>query len=347
MLYVEWLRVRGAIKWTAIVLGALFLIAAVVRIAIIGKQDYLAWAFNLKADPGAKVSDTLLPDGTHHITIDDPAKKIRVVIDDRGYSGKHMEVYDYSGHSTSEMEHSVVSMGSVKVSSMPNGHGTLTVVDSNGETSFRSYLIGALMIALIVATMLGAPFARENDGHLELTLTKPIDRVRFAAGAIGVDVLGILAVLAIGIVFEIVVQAMFEVPKIAFDARTAGEFAACVVAPLAWYAMLTAATASFKRGWGVVLGFAWPVALVVIGLSVIEPQGNPLLIVIRDVGSVLAAVDPLSYMHFGSNAVVATDNEVAVVAPQVTNDLFHAGMLAFLAVLYSLAAIVQWRRIEA
>ncbi|MBV8147692.1 MAG: hypothetical protein JO092_01215, partial [Candidatus Eremiobacteraeota bacterium] len=45
MAYVEWLRVRGCLRWTGFVLLGLFLITAVVRIAVFGMQhDVLGWA---------------------------------------------------------------------------------------------------------------------------------------------------------------------------------------------------------------------------------------------------------------------------------------------------------------
>src|SRR5690242_16867819 len=104
MAYVEWLRVRGCLKWVAIVLGVLFLVGVIVRVALIGRQDYLSWAFNLKSDPGSRVSETMLPDGTRRVAIDDPAKQVRVIVFDRGWHGKRIEIYDYSEGRSGELK---------------------------------------------------------------------------------------------------------------------------------------------------------------------------------------------------------------------------------------------------
>jgi hypothetical protein len=349
MLYVEWLRVRNALKWTAIVLGVLLAIAVIVRVAVIGQHDYLTWALDLKADPGTATHETILPDGTRHIEIDDPGKKVRVVIDDRGSHGKHIEIYDFSekgSQTKADLSHDMATIGSVNEKTLPNG-GKLFVVDTNGETNLVNYLLGAAFIGLIVATVLGAPFARENDGHLEVTLTKPISREMLAIGTLGIDIAGLIGVFVLGIVFEIVVQSLFEGPHISIDAHSWVGLGAGLLAPIAWYAMLTAATASLKRGWGTVLGFAWPVALIVVGLSHIHDSGNVLLMMLQGFGKVLSTIDPAAYMHFGRGATVTDDGVTVSAMRTVADELRQVGMLGLLAVVYSTLAVIQWRRVEA
>jgi hypothetical protein len=239
------------------------------------------------------------------------------------------------------MEHGAVSMGSVSVHDLPGGQGTLTTVDTNGETDFLSYVVGGVVIALIVATILGAPFAREGE-HLEIALTKPVSRGTFALQTIATDMAGILIAFASGVVFSLLVHVMFEVPKITFNSSDAVALACAIVAPLSWYAMLAAATASMKRGWGAIVGFAWPAALIVIGLSFIQPNGNVLLELVRDVAAGLSFIDPLKYMHFG------TDSAPITIGGELANsDGFKLGMLGLLAVGYSALALVQWRRVQA
>ncbi|HVA26936.1 MAG TPA: hypothetical protein VNF68_02085 [Candidatus Baltobacteraceae bacterium] len=340
MAYVEWLRVRGALKIIAIVFGVLFVTAAIVRVAVIGlEHNVLDRVASMQSDPGAKVTRTTLPDGTQRLTIDDPLKKTYVVIDDRGWRGKHIEVLDRSG---STHHHESTMIGSIHVQSLPRNGGELTTIDTNGSTPFFNYLIPAIIAGLILATVLGAPFARENDGHLEISLTKPFPRELLALSIIGIDVAGLLAVLVLGVVFAIATSALFELPRITFDGFDAVGLGVAIFAPVAWYAMLTAATASIKRSYGAILGFAWPVAAIIVALSFIQPDGNALLALMHGIGWTLSFIDPVAYMHLSRHATVAVDGQ---------NVLTYSGqyqilMLAVLAVLYSALAVVQWRRIE-
>ncbi|MBV8154237.1 MAG: hypothetical protein JO029_09815 [Candidatus Eremiobacteraeota bacterium] len=340
--YVEWLRVVRCLKWTGIVLGVLFLIAAMVRVAVIGKHDYAGWALSLKADPGSKTTESDLPGAVHRTVVDDPAKGLRVVIDERPGGLRHIEVYDKTGKTSRDAEDGAITMGSVSVHDLPNGQGTLTVVDSTGETDFLAYIVSGVCIAMIVATCLGAPFAREADGHLEIALTKPIGRERLALATIATDATGILIALVCGIAFALLVHLLFEVPAIAFGARDAIALGVAIAAPLAWYAMLAAATASLPRGWGAVIGLAWPVAAVVLGLGHLEPNGNALVALVRDAAAALSFLVPLQYMHFGTaSAQSAIGGEFA------ESGIFKIAMPALLAVAYSALAVLQWRRLEA
>jgi hypothetical protein len=342
MAYVEWLRVRGCLRWTGYVLLGLFLITAVVRVAVFGVQhDVLGWASSLQRDPASKVTETTLPDGTHRITVDNSREKVHMVIDDRGLQGKHIEILDRSGSNLHE--HGSVMAGSVDVNELPNGGGTITTVDTNERARFLNFVVCGAVIALIVATILGAPFARENDGHLEISLTKPVSRELLSLQIIGVDVAAIVAAFAGGIIFALAVTAIFAFPRITFDGHDAFAFAAGIAAPVAWYAMLTAATASIKRGYGAILGFAWPVAAIVVGLSLIRPEGNAMLRVVQTVAWALSFIDPVAYMHFGGREVVTVDGQGVV----NYSDAFKLVMLVVLAVFYGTLAIAQWRRVEA
>lgn len=342
MAYVEWLRVRGCLKWVAIVLGVLFLVGVIVRVALVGRQDYMSWAFNLKSDPGTKVTETTLPDGTRRTAIDDPVKQVRVVVFDRGRQGKRIEIYDYSEHGSSGLKHPGVVMGSVSENRLPSGRGTLTVVNTNGETDFISYMVMAAFGAFIVATVLGAPFAREGDGHLEFALTKPVSRLQFSLEALGVDALGIVAAFFMTIVFAIVVHAIFEIPRIVFTASDALALVVALLAPIAWYAMLSAATASLRRGYGAVLGFAWPVAGIVLALGYANPNGNAVLTILHDVAWVLDLFNPLAHINLHHQ-------DIQIGGPPIFGIGYgnQIAVLAALTILYGALSIVQWRRIEA
>ncbi|HZY97932.1 MAG TPA: hypothetical protein VFE36_00020 [Candidatus Baltobacteraceae bacterium] len=341
--YVEWLRVRGCLKWTALALGALLLLAVVFRLALIGHHSYLSYAFGLESDPGAKVTESALPDGAHRINIDDPAKQVRVVIIDRGWNGKHIEIYDYSGHSSSDAKDSV-DMGTVHVTELPQKRGTLTVVNTNGETDFMNYVLCGLIVAFIVATVLGAPFAREGDGHLEITLTKPVSRERFSALVLGVDMAGIVAAFVAAIVFAVAVHTLFEIPHITFNGRDALALLVGILAPVAWYAMLTAATASMRRGYGAIVGFAWPVAGIVVALSYVHPDGNPVLAAVHAIAWVLSFIDPLTYTNIHGQILSVDASGQATIGLGYTRQVVA---LAVLTAVYGALSIVQWKRVEA
>jgi hypothetical protein len=250
MVYVEWLRVRGTLKWTTIVLGILFVIACVARVTI-------------------------------------PAHN-------------HME--------------------------------------GSHEMAFGYFTIFGGVVAMIVATILGAPFARENDGHLEVALTKPVDRTQLALMTVGVDAAGIVAALAIGTLFGIGLHTIFFPPWITFHFVDAIAIVSGIVTPLAWYAMLAAATSSLRRGYGAILGIAWPVAGIVAGLSLVDPNGSSLAALIHGTFWTLSRIDPLVYIQFeASDMKIGPDTTWL---PQLT-------MLAILAAGYGIAAVAQWRRVEA
>jgi hypothetical protein len=250
MVYVEWLRVRGALKWTAIVLGILLVFA------FVGRFEAAA---------------------LHH------------------------------GLPIHEMK-------------------------------LEYYVIVGAILAMIVATVLGAPFARENDGHLEVAFTKPVDRTVLALKTIGVDVAGIAAVFPLGIVFAIIGHAILYPMDITFHFDDVIAILLGIMAPLAWYAMLAAATASLKRGYGAILGIAWPVAALVAGLGLVDGRGDPMLTLLHDTFWTLSRLDPLAYTHFGSATAGHTLIDPAW--------LFQLTMLAVLALGYGALAVVQWRRVE-
>lgn len=250
MVYVEWLRVRGTLKWTTIVLGVLFVLACVARVSA------------------------------------------------------HFEQRGMDMH----------------------------------EMNFGSFVVFGAVVALIVATVLGAPFARENDGHLEVALTKPTDRTALALMTIGADVTGIVGALAIGTVFAVVLHTIFYPPWITFHFIDAISIAMGVAGPLSWYAMLAAATASVRRGYGAILGIAWPVAAVVAALSLVDASDNPLAALIHSVFWTLSRIDPLVYLHFEHG-----DAQPALNSPWLP----RLAMLAILAVGYGAIAVAQWRRVEA
>ena len=94
MLYTEWLRVRGTLKWIAIVLGILVLICGIARIATF-RYDAMAFIHGVQSEPDSKTTVTTLPDGTKRTVIVNDRKQIHATIDDHGYDGEHIDVVEH------------------------------------------------------------------------------------------------------------------------------------------------------------------------------------------------------------------------------------------------------------
>jgi len=243
MYYTEWLRARGALKWTAYVLGALL---------VTGVALYIF--------------------------------KVPIVVSSAAHTQETMTY----GHLVSS----------------------------------------AIVVGLVVATVLGAPFAKENDGHLEIALTKPIERTRLSVQIMLVDAGAIAGAFVLGYVVSAVLHLLFLPRPAAFEASDAMAIALSLAGTIAWYAMLNALTASMKRGFGVVLGMSWPVALGVSGGAHLPP-GEPIRDAIRTLCGALDYLNPLHYIFSDSTAM----------SQLVT--------LLVLALVYATAAAIQWRRVEA
>lgn len=366
MNYVEWLRVRNCLRVVAIVLGVLILGGIVTRIAVNKYLQYDTWISHFQHDRGATTSRTTLPDGSVRITIDDPRQQTRVVIDDRGLAGKHITITEPIGHYIIDNSSTVrngsggpnvnvhghsditlgpgdhISVGSLRMSDRHQGKFKIVTIDTNAATPIGYYFALADLMALIVATALAAPLAREADGHLEISLTKPASRTRFALGSIGVDIAGIVCASAMTIVALLVVQALFEVPHVDFGGVGGDVLAMAVALPAAWYAMLCAATTSMRRGYGAVLGFAWPIAFLVVVFANIQPGDSLVLAAIRDVFWVVSRIDPLTYPASINETVTAVAHGTTVPGAAL-----RLGAELALFIVYGALAIVQWRRLEA
>lgn len=338
MNYVEWLRVRNCLRVTAIVLMILVAIVIVLRISFYRYTNYDAWVNHIELQPGSHVAHTVLPDGTKRTTIDDPADQTTIVLDEPTAGGRHIEVTEPTSKAHEHEEH--VNMGSINVHTSHGGRFTTTTIDVNPAVPLLAYMGIADLVALIVATCLGAPFARENDGHLEFAMTKPATRVRVAVGTMGADIAGIVAASFLTIVALYVCQLIFggwrvDASGVNFRALLMG-----IALPLAWYALLCAATASLRRGYGAVLGFAWPVAILVVVLAE-APLGLSLLgQTVHAIFWTLSRIDPLSFASFDFGSSPHAQQAQASFAARY-------GIELALFVLYSVAAVVQWRRVEA
>jgi hypothetical protein len=304
MNYVEWLRIRNVLKVTAIVLTVFFLIAAIVRVSlnkeIFDREDRhgaVGQSSVIAHDPGTKIVTKVLPNGTKRIFIDDPAKQTHIVVDQNG-DGR----------------------------AVTSGGMSVTTSEVTGM-----FLFG-VFVALVVATVLAAPFAHENNGHLNITWTKPIARERLALAIMGVDVVGILAAFALGVVTAIASGLLFGRVNFATTSQIWEILAGSLAITFAWYALLNAVTASLRRGYGIVLGLAWPVALLVTVLGTNEKLRETTFgAILHAIFWPISRLDPIAYAN-------GPGDELAPGA-------FVAAIVMILA--YGALAIVQWRRVEA
>lgn len=344
MTYVEWLRVRTALKWTAIVFGVLLILALAIRLtmAAFGKDDALAFVHGVQGDPNSHVVKTTLADGTQRTTIDNPKEGVHIVIDDGGYAGKHITITESSSSQGSHGPKTVV-MGSLNVHSSANGRSTVTTIDTDHSSSLALYAAFATFVTLIVASALAAPFARENDGHLEIALTKPIGRTQLALKSIGVDLLGLLAVWFLSVAFLLVGHVMFEQPRFVFAPNDLTLIVLGWLGVTAWYAMLCAMTASMRRSFGIVLGLWWLASLIVVGVARLHLGASLVAQTIHWIATALAVINPLYYLHFGPPVTVNGHPDFSLaISPE-----YEIPALAVLALIYLSLAVAQWRRVEA
>ncbi len=342
MTYVEWLRVRNVLRVTAIILGILIVASLVMRISFNRYiNDDNAFISHVQLARDAKVTQVTLPNGVPRTIIDDPREQTHVTIDNLGYGGRHVVITEPRSHSHHDEN---VSVGSVQVIESANGKDATTIIDTNGAVPFVYYMAIADIVALIIATLMGAPFSRENDGHLEIALTKPVSRVVYGLGMIAVDIVAIVAASAMTIVALILCQSMFEIPHFDFSGVNAQALIMGIALPLAWYATLAAATASLKRGYGAILGFAWPVAILVTLFGVIVPWGNSMLgQTVHSIFWVLSRFDPLTFANFSATSNVAVDKT----PPLAPNFTVRLTIELLLFVVYGALALIQWKRVEA
>jgi hypothetical protein len=339
MNYVEWLRVRNLLRTTAIVLAILVVLAVILRVSVSRYMSPDAWVSHISLDPGTKVTHTVLPGGTKRTTIIDSSAQTTVVIDDFGYSGKHIVITEPSRRAHKEGEHNV-GIGSIHVAESRHGSVTTTTIDTNGSVPMLYYMALADVVALIVATILAAPFAREIDGHLEVALTRPCSRVRYALEVIGADAVGILVASALTVVAFYLVQLLFESARLDFSGLSMRAIAMGIALPLAWYALLCAATTWLSRSYGAVLGFAWPLAIL-IGVLTLIPPGNIVALFVHDVAWVLSRLNPLTYVAFTS----PSDN--GTISYSGSHFALRLSIEVLMFVVYGAIAILKWQRVEA
>jgi hypothetical protein len=351
MAYVEWLRVARCLKCTAIVLVlALFLIVALeytflnVGGSTSGLSDVELHTSGGDVDAkeilkGATTTYSTLSDGTKRTTIVNAPKGVRVTIDDHGYSGKHIEIFERSVKRPGRL----IGFGPISFQRATVPGGSVVTIDTNKPEDFAYLAAIATFVALIIATILGAPFARQNDGHLEIALTNPAPRTILGLGAMLGDVAGILAAWLMTVAMLFLAHVAQNAPNYMYGPRDTEVIVLGFAGALAWYAMLCAATASMRRAYGVVLGISWPVAALVTVLAKADFHDSPMGQLVHWSATPLSWIDPFTYLHFGP-AFTVNGRPAGSLAVSLQNEL---PALLILALVYVTLAIVQWRRVEA
>lgn len=340
MYYIEFLRAVRALRVIGIILGIFLILGIGMRIVTLRSGSPDAWVNDFKVAPGAVVHQTRLADGSTKTVVDNASRHTHVVVLDLGNRGKKISIVEPSGHSA-KGDYSVM-FGNT--SRMDDGKTRRIFVDTTNSINFDvSVFFGiAAFLALITATLLSCTLGKENDGHLEFTWTKPASREMYALTAIGVDIAAIVVSEIATVLVFMFLLALFPGPgTLTWLPTTTAVLLAALLAPMAWYALLTMASASLKRGIGAVIGTAWPVAVSVPGLAMAYFGESAIGQGAHQFFRAINFFNPIGYLQIhgaGHNDVPALTVQHASTAVPI---------LAMLTILYLALAIAQWRRVEA
>ncbi|MGR4065691.1 MAG: hypothetical protein ACLQPV_09650 [Vulcanimicrobiaceae bacterium] len=300
MAYYELLRVRNCLKNLAIVLAVIFLLAAGLRL-LHASGSITVGDDDMNGSGTTHVTRVVLPNGTTQTTVDDPKKHVHVVF------------------------------------VTPKGHSEMAFADASAGVDVALFFGAATMVALIIGSILAAVFSSQNRNHLEIAFMWPVTRERTALAAIAIDVAGIIASLVMGTLAALAVASLFVHVSLLWVPGSAATIVLAIVAPIAWYGLLLAASSSL-RSFGAVAGIGWAAGLLLPGFAQIPYKGDGALALVFAVLRVLAHFDPLAYLRFSSETPhggIAGSPETAL------------AFLVPLAIIYLAAAVLQWRRVEA
>ncbi len=340
--YVEFLRAKGALRIALILLGLALLAGIILRFSVHG-AGVNDWASTIEHSRSAHVTRTQLADGSSRTVVDDPVKRTYAVITRR--NGQVFMTITKPAHGSAESHDSVV-MGSADINTATRGgvsHVTVRYVPGVSYDLGILFLI-TIPMGLLAATILGAPLAKENDGHLELAWTKPISRERYAMQAFGIDLAAIIIAQLCTFAVVMLGTLLFVVPRFTYPHDLGWYIALAVLGPAAWYAALTVASTSLKRGPGLVIGLGWLFALFVPGIAGALSGAAPVNAVAAGFYAIFRALsylDPIAYLSIkaGSNSAATTLN----LGTSWNTILALVG----LTVVYLALSLVQWRRVEA
>ncbi len=224
----------------------------------------------------------------------------------------------------------------------PHGHVSVQAGDtphSDGPTSFIALFgTAALLVGGIMATVLGAPLAKENDGHLEIAWTKPFSRTQYATAVTLVDAACLVISVLLGFVTLVAILRVVHAPITwAFSAGVFVNIARFALFPLAWYGLLNALSAS-ARGGARAQGLIWLIAIVLVVLYAV-----PLPAVWHTIMVALNIVNPLIYVQYHESDFSLITGPSSTALPGLTSGI----ALALIAVGGWALATLQWRRLQA
>jgi hypothetical protein len=346
MFYVEWLRVRNCLKILAIVLGAIFVLAVIVRLFMptnLNQGHYIDYEMNAS---GAHAATVHLKNGATRTTILD-SEGDRVVIVDRGWHGKHVTV---SGPNVNVDRPAHVQIGSVGVHAAPGTNGGHVSVNTDLPIPLAALLVEPGIVGIIIATILGGVLGKENRNHLEIAWTKPVGRDTMALGMFAVDAAGIVGAMLLAFVLEVAGIALFELPHIMLDSRSIAVLGLAAFGVLAFYALCNAASAS-ARGGGGLKALVWLAAIFVPPLSAAAMVPVLIFKIVGNLFGALSLLDPLAYLntHVDNSGQVGSGAIPGVLGYDVLSSPMweRALILLLLVLVYCAASVVQWRRLEA
>lgn len=336
MNYIEFLRIVRGLRVVGIVLGLIFLAALIVRVSLAQHGTWDDEVHRITASSTAHVTTVKQADGSVKTIIDDPVQKSHAEIVDRGYAGKEILITQPS--KKTGREHVV--MGSVSVArESRNGMDNVHVM-TNTNADLAWLFIGAVPMMLLFATLVAGPLAKENEGHLELAWTQPVSRTHYALTAIGLDLLGILLTAVATVIVYMLCASLFEAPHVVATAHSMQIVFLCVLASFGFYALVTAVSASMRRGPGLAIGLIWASVMILPGLAHIDGEPGTLGHGIGLVFKGLNSLNPLSYVPQTIHLIKDEPTLVGTAA-------WSPAILVALTVIYLAAALVQWRRVEA
>ncbi len=341
MYYFEWLRVRRVFIVVGIVLAVLLALNVWARIRVNETGMNTNWSTNIPLSERATQTEHKLANGINETIIDDPSNGLHAVIDTNPSDWSRS--IDVTGPKNviaqSEVLHPQESIIAIHVvSQSTNGATQHVVVTQRIETPIEYLFVATMLFALITATIFGTAFGIQNSGHLEIAFTVPARREETALRLIGMDLLGILGTDALVIIAAVLAVATWTFPHLAWTSQSLLMIGVALLGPIAWYAMLLVATASLRRGFGVAVGLAWPVAIFVLVMAHVNLGTSNLAQSIQTIFGAINVLNPLEHMNLGR-----TDNGIVDTTGYGASIVWLCG----LAIAYLALAIAQWRRVEA
>ena len=337
--YVEYLRALRALRTVAVLLGLLLVGALIARFSW-GKPNAAENSlYVMEHSATAHVTRTKLPGGRTRTVIDDRKQQLHTVVERRGDTVTSVESTRIGASRVTTISGDREKRPSKGGDAPKAGSDTVGVSFSTAFFDIGSLFAMTIPMGLLAATLLAGPLAKENNGHLELAWTKPVSRERYALSAVLVDVAAVVVAQVATTVTLLLAALFWDTPRLSFEPLDVGRVAFSLMGPIAWYACLTAFSASLKRGPGAVLGIGWVAAVACPAIAAMTHEAStPVGRSVYAVFNAVSYVDPIMFTWFRLSDVMLDPTRAIVMALVA---------LTTLAILYLALAVVQWRRVEA